>query len=114
METDVYGLDVANYQEAIRLWEQDKEFGTTRHCKQDNERDALAPDGVVSCGNRTIAKNGSFRFAGTKWQNDLLKPLSGSRIHVTAGDYWLGYVTIHAIGPRRNIFLMNLGNPNAR
>lgn len=83
-----------NLAEAVDRWKLAKETGTIRDCKQDGERDALAGDGVVSYGQRSIAKDGSFRFANARWQNDLLIPLAGKRIGVCAEDYWLQAVQV--------------------
>lgn len=73
-----------------------------RHIKRVERRrtrDRLAPDGLVAYGWRLVRKNGRVRMNNTWFQNDLLLPYVGSKIHVAMNDHWcqeaIAYVIAH-------------------
>ena len=63
-------------------------------CFRGEWSDVKAPDGVVSFGRRRVAKDGSVRFAGSKFRHEKLMSFVGRHIFVEAEDYWI--VSPHA------------------
>jgi hypothetical protein len=72
-----------------------------RHAKRMERRrtrDRLAPDGLTAYGWRLVREGGRVKMNNVWFQNDLLLPFVGQKIHVAMNDYWcqeaLAYVAI--------------------
>lgn len=94
MNNIVMVLMEENYQKAKDKCDIKRSFGFIREYKNKSEVDVRAGDGIVSYGQRTIAKDGSFRLAGARWSCEELKPFAGFVLGAVVGDYWLSYVDV--------------------
>lgn len=83
------------YERAVDQVQLRKEMGCIREYRDPEDRDVRAGDGIVSYGQRIVAKDGSIRIAGGKWQHEKLKALAGFNIGAVVDDYWVGSITLY-------------------
>jgi hypothetical protein len=83
------------YEKAVDQVNFRKSTGCIREYRDPEDRDQRAGDGIVSYGQRVVAKDGSIRFAGGKWKHEKLKALAGFTIGAVVDDYWVGSITLY-------------------
>lgn len=65
-----------------------------REFKSRGDHDVVTSDGVPAYGQRLVRKDGSFLYAKSRWQDDLLRPLAGLIIGVSSECFWLTEVSL--------------------
>lgn len=84
------GYVTLDYFDEVEKCKQQKEWGHIRDVRDTKrDRDVMSPDGIVYYGQRIVSKDGSVRFAGEKWQTELLLPFAGFEVGLVVWDYWI-------------------------
>uniref|UniRef100_A0AB39CEM5 Uncharacterized protein n=1 Tax=Pseudomonas phage HRDY3 TaxID=3236930 RepID=A0AB39CEM5_9VIRU len=82
-----------DYFDEVEKCKQQKEWGHIRDVRDTKrDRDVMSPDGIVYYGQRIVSKDGSVRFAGAKWQTELLLPFAGFEVGLMVWDYWISKI----------------------